>query len=61
MLLTARTLRSTSSLPPNMLTCDGAQIRGQLFFIKLAHYEGEFSVGLGDRTFNASVDDEANG
>lgn len=31
---------------------------GALFFIKLAHYEGEFRVGLARRTFDADKDDE---
>lgn len=30
--------------------------KGALFFIKLKHFEGEFAVGLGRRTFNEEVD-----
>lgn len=40
---------------------DNLQVQGTLFFIKLKHYEGEFAIGLGKRTFNKEVDGEAEG
>ena len=35
------------------------QEKGALFLIELEHFEGEFKVGLGRRTFNDSVDDDS--
>lgn len=35
---------------------DNFEKAGALFLIKLAHYEGEFNVGLGRRTFNDQMD-----
>ena len=32
--------------------------KGALFLIELEHFEGEFKLGLGRRTFNDSVDDD---
>ena len=34
-------------------------VKGQLFLIRLGHYEGEFAVGLGRRTFGESAEQAA--
>ena len=38
---------------------ENLDVKGQLFLIRLGHYEGEFAVGLGRRTFGESAEQAA--